>query len=80
MLKLHIEYFSVLRTQRGVSAETIETAAIDPLSLWAELGARHGIQFHREHCAVAVNDEYAQWDTRLSDGDRVVFIPPVSGG
>ncbi|MGH7457552.1 MAG: MoaD/ThiS family protein [Longimicrobiaceae bacterium] len=30
--------------------------------------------------AVAVNAEYAPLHTRLSEGDEVAFIPPVSGG
>jgi molybdopterin converting factor small subunit len=29
---------------------------------------------------LAVNDAYASWDMPLSPGDRVVFVPPVSGG
>lgn len=28
----------------------------------------------------AVNEEYARFTTRLADGDRVAFLPPVSGG
>lgn len=29
---------------------------------------------------VAVNLEYASFDTKLSEGDELSFIPPVSGG
>ena len=29
---------------------------------------------------VAVNEEYAQRDTILHDGDEVALLPPVSGG
>ena len=29
---------------------------------------------------VVVNEEFAEWDTPIGDGDRVVFIPPVAGG
>lgn len=29
---------------------------------------------------VAVNEVYASWDTAVSDGDAVAFIPPVAGG
>src|SRR5438270_10863537 len=30
--------------------------------------------------AYSVNQEYAQLSTRLSDGDEVALLPPVSGG
>ncbi len=33
-----------------------------------------------EHIAVAVNDEFRPHDFRLSQGDEVALIPPVSGG
>ena len=29
---------------------------------------------------VAINDQFSNWDKELSDGDRLVFIPPVTGG
>lgn len=34
---------------------------------------RHGLR-------VAVNEEYSSMEIELSDGDEVVFIPPVAGG
>lgn len=32
------------------------------------------------HVAFAVNTEYAQDETRISDDDEIACIPPVSGG
>jgi len=29
---------------------------------------------------VAINDEMAGWETPLTDGDEVLFFPPVAGG
>ena len=29
---------------------------------------------------VAVNDEFADWNQTLREGDELVFIPPVAGG
>jgi molybdopterin converting factor small subunit len=34
----------------------------------------------RASLAASVNRHYAPFDAALSDGDEVVFIPPVSGG
>jgi sulfur-carrier protein len=34
----------------------------------------------RETLRVAVNREWADWDTALSEGDEVALLPPLSGG
>jgi molybdopterin converting factor subunit 1 len=33
-----------------------------------------------DRCAIAVNHEYASDDMRLTPGDEIAVIPPVSGG
>lgn len=35
---------------------------------------------YRGSLAVAVGEEYAGWDSDVGPGDRLSFIPPVSGG
>ncbi len=39
-----------------------------------------GIEPYYDVIAVALNEEYAQRDAVLHDGDKVALIPPVSGG
>ena len=34
----------------------------------------------RKSTMFAVNETYVPADTKLNDGDRIAFIPPVSGG
>jgi molybdopterin converting factor subunit 1 len=34
----------------------------------------------RDSIRAAVNHEFADWNSRVSKGDEVAFIPPVSGG
>ncbi len=80
MTTVHLQYFSTLRSQVGLGEETVVTAARTPEELWGELETRHRWNARRAHCAVAVNDDFAAWDSPLSDQDRVVFITPVAGG
>lgn len=79
-MQVQVNYFAWLREKAGCDGETLETSAATPAQLWTELDARHDFATERHHLRVAVNDAFADWDVALSAGDRVVFIPPVSGG
>lgn len=79
-MELQVNYFAWLRERAGLDSETVRTGAATPAQLWTELDARHDFATDRRHLRVAVNDAFATWDAVLEDGDRVVFIPPVSGG
>ncbi len=75
-----IEYYALLREERGETDEKVATEAETAKDLYDELKARHGFTLERELCMVIVNENYSDWDTSLGDGDNIVFIPPVSGG
>jgi molybdopterin synthase sulfur carrier subunit len=77
---IHVQYFAILREQRGLGQERLNTAAATAADLYAELRARHGFTLPAERLRVAVNDEFAPWTAPLSEGDALVFIPPVAGG
>lgn len=79
-MKLQLQYFALLREQRGLSAETVETAATTPDALYAELRAKHGFTLPGDRVRAAVNGAFVAADAALQDGDTVVFIPPVAGG
>ena len=79
-MKLSIQYFALLRDQRGQGDEVLETGAATPQELYEELAQQHGFTLPRSALKVAVNDEFARWDAALADGDSIVFIPPVAGG
>lgn len=80
MMKLHIRYFALLREQRGVSEETLETAAATPTALYDELRARHAFTLPADRVRAAVNGDFVTADAALKSGDAIVFIPPVAGG
>lgn len=79
-MKIQIEYFALLKDQSGQASETIDSAAATPSELYRELAERHGFTLPESALKVAVNEDFADWGDRLSDGDTVVFIPPVAGG
>jgi molybdopterin converting factor subunit 1 len=80
MLTLHVQYFAILREQRGLTQETLTTAAPTPTALYDELRARHAFTLPADRVRAAVNDEFVPPAHALRDGDRLVFIPPVAGG
>jgi molybdopterin synthase sulfur carrier subunit len=80
MKTVDVQYFAILREQRGLSREKLPTAAGTPAALYEELRARHGFTLPADRVRAAVNEAFVASDAPLREGDRVVFIPPVAGG
>jgi molybdopterin converting factor subunit 1 len=80
MITVHIQYFAILREQRGLARESLTTAATHAAELYEELRARHGFSLPVDRVRAAINEEFVAWETPLRDGQTVVFIPPVAGG
>ncbi|MEO6002850.1 MAG: MoaD/ThiS family protein [Opitutus sp.] len=80
MPKLSIQYFAILREQRGVAQETLTTAQTTPEQLYEELRSRHHFTLPADRVRAAVNGEFVAPDAVLPEGAEVVFIPPVAGG
>lgn len=77
---LTIRYFALFRENAGIDQETIESDAGTAADVFAELAHRHGSREPLGHCKVAINDEMADWNSPLNDGDTVLLFPPVAGG
>ena len=75
-----VRYFALFRETAGIDQEVIESDAATASELFAELKDRHGSSEPLGHCKVAINDEIADWDAPLNDGDTVLLFPPVAGG
>jgi sulfur-carrier protein len=78
--KIHVQYFAILREQRGLAQENLVTEAGTAEELYHELRARHGFTLPPERLRAAVNDEFAPWSAPLRECDALVFLPPVAGG
>ncbi len=79
-IKIQVIYFAKLREMTGLDNETFSMKqGNNPGDVLTSINERHeidaGINFK-----IAVNDEFSDWDIELNDGDRLVFIPPVTGG
>lgn len=75
-----VKYFAVLREQRGLGEESVDTAAATAGELYEELRELHRFTLPSARVRVAINDEFEPWAAGFRTGDAVVFIPPVAGG
>ena len=83
---MRVLYFAWIRTKTGIAEEVVEPPAevIDVAALLEWLSRRG--PGHAEALKdlsvvrVAVNQDYAKLDTRLSAGDEVALFPPITGG
>ena len=79
-MHIKVQYYALLREQAGRSEESLVTAARTPRELYEELRQRYPFSLPADTLRVAVNAEFGEWSQPLSEGDAVVFIPPVAGG
>jgi molybdopterin converting factor subunit 1 len=78
---INIKYFAILRELAGCEGEALTLAPGDTAArVYMRLAERHGFRLGLNEVRVAVNDEFTGFDHPLTAGDRLVFIPPVSGG
>ncbi len=77
---LTIRYFALFRENAGIGEESVSLDADTAADVFDMLKDRHGSSEPLGHCKVAINDEIADWDASVSDGDTVLLFPPVAGG
>ena len=75
-----VRYFASFREHAGTGEETVTLEAESAADVFRLLADRHGSSEPLGHCKVAVNDEMADWDSRVQDGDTILLFPPVAGG
>lgn len=83
---VRILYFASLRERMGRGEETLSlpdgVASVGQLADWLRArDARGEAAFaHPALVRAAVNQDFAQPDAAVRDGDEVAFFPPVTGG
>lgn len=83
---MRVLYFAWMRERMGRSEEDLPVppgvASVGALVEWLRARDAAGMAAFAETAIVraAVNQEFAQPDTPVRDGDEVAFFPPVTGG
>jgi len=81
-LKVNLLYFSSIKDTLGKSREEIELPEGSTISDLVEILENKYPQIFENLGSVmfAINEEYADKENPLKEGDTVALIPPVSGG
>ncbi len=83
---MRVLYFAWMRERMGRSEEDLSpppgVATVGALVEWLRVRDAAGTAAFAQAAVVraAVNQEFAQPDTPVRDGDEVAFFPPVTGG
>jgi len=80
MRTIEIKWFAAYREAAEVAAETVHTDAATAAELFAEMQRKHPALASFSAALLAINNEMADWNRPLQDGDEVLFFPPVAGG
>jgi len=77
-MSIHVKYFASLREKIGRSQDEISLEQnLSVAEVWKQAT---GNMQQPDHLLVAVNQEYADFEKEVADGDEVAFFPPVTGG
>lgn len=81
-MKLNVRFFALYRDRAGTSRRCLELPENSKVSDLLKVIRSHYPQLAPTNVdiVVAVNAEYADENTILSEEDEVALIPPVSGG
>jgi molybdopterin converting factor subunit 1 len=81
-MRVRVLFFGQLREIAGAAEHDVELPSDTRMACaFAHLTARWArLAAFRAIVVAARNQEFAPWDTPLTDGDEIAFLPPVSGG
>ena len=77
-MAITVKYFASLKESVGLDSEQIVAKSVKNVQdIWDQVSQAHAMP---DNLLVAVNQEYAGFDSMVNDGDEVAFFPPVTGG
>jgi len=81
-VRVKVLFFGRFRELTGLAEEAGDLPAGATLAqVFAHYAERYPkLAEFRASMVVSRNQEFAAWDTRVSAGDEIAFLPPVSGG
>jgi MoaE-MoaD fusion protein len=81
-MQVRILFFGILKdlTGRGSELLTLQEQATlgDVFTHYEKIAPK--ISDYAASIAISINQEFAEPDSKLNDGDEIAFLPPVSGG
>ena len=80
MKNINILFFGKLKETWNASKTNIQTQASSVDELYAELLKTASEEPHKASIKVAINEEFADWDSEITDQDTIALLPPASGG
>lgn len=80
MINIKILFFGKLKETWNTSKLPLETESRNIEDLYQELLSQVKETPHKASIKVAINDEFVEWDSEISTGDVIAFLPPASGG
>jgi molybdopterin-guanine dinucleotide biosynthesis protein A len=78
--RVELHFYAGLREEAQCSSLQVHTKALSVADLYAEMQIRFKFSLNQKSLRFAKNQELVEGRASLSDGDTIVFIPPVSGG
>ena len=81
-IRVKVLFFGRIRELCGLSEESmqfVEGATLEDVFLVYTRRFPRLAGF-RSSLVASRNQEFANWDTKLTNGDEIAFLPPVSGG
>ena len=79
-MQIKVRYFALFREQVGVESESVDWPGGTAAELFQQMANKHTALIPEAAALVAINEEMSGWETPLSEGDEILFFPPVAGG